>query len=46
MAMPAARACDAHAARVWSPLGYNGWASFCSAEFAASRAQAYRLLVT
>ncbi|MEV6319380.1 hypothetical protein [Streptomyces sp. NPDC051776] len=35
---------DAHAARVWLPLGYNHWASFCAAEFGSSRAQAYRLL--
>jgi hypothetical protein len=44
VAVLAARVRDAHAARVWVPLGYSDWASFCDAEFDISRAQAYRLL--
>ncbi|UDM05471.1 hypothetical protein [Streptomyces longhuiensis] len=40
----AARVRDAHAARIWLPLGHSGWASYCGAEFGISRAQAYRLL--
>ncbi|MFI6731145.1 hypothetical protein [Streptomyces atratus] len=44
VAVLAARVRDAHAARVWTPLGYDDWASFCDAEFGISRAQAYRLL--
>ncbi|MEU8509712.1 hypothetical protein AB0C40_34540 [Streptomyces brevispora] len=44
LAVLAARVRDAHAARVWTPLGYDDWASFCDAEFGISRAQAYRLL--
>ncbi|MFD0119464.1 hypothetical protein ACFVZL_36360 [Streptomyces sp. NPDC058320] len=39
----AARDCDAHAARVWLPLGHSNWASYCGAESGISRAQAYRL---
>ncbi|WP_370422204.1 hypothetical protein AB8O64_28680 [Streptomyces sp. QH1-20] len=35
---------DAHAARVWLPLGHSSWESYCEAEFGISRAQAYRLL--
>ncbi|MFI1734516.1 hypothetical protein ACH40E_35960 [Streptomyces acidicola] len=35
---------DAHAARVWLPLGNPSWESYCDAEFGISRAQAYRLL--
>ncbi|MFF0110415.1 HARBI1 family protein [Streptomyces hirsutus] len=44
MAVLAARVRDAHAARVWLPLGHSSWASYCEAEFVISRAQAYRLL--
>ncbi|GGV97560.1 hypothetical protein GCM10015535_69170 [Streptomyces gelaticus] len=44
VAVLAARVREAHAARVWLPLGYSGWASYCGAEFGISRAQAYRLL--
>ena len=44
MAVLAARVRDAHTARVWAPLGYSSWASYCDAEFGISRAQAYRLL--
>ncbi|MDL5206579.1 hypothetical protein [Streptomyces sp. ALI-76-A] len=40
----AARVRDAHAARVWAPLGYPSWEAYCDAEFGISRAQAYRLL--
>ncbi|MFF9432065.1 hypothetical protein [Streptomyces sp. NPDC014746] len=40
----AARVEDAHAARVWVPLGHPSWESYCEAEFGISRAQAYRLL--
>ncbi|MGW3498946.1 hypothetical protein [Streptomyces sp. NPDC001020] len=40
----AARVRDAHAARVWVPLGHSSWESYCWAEFGISRAQAYRLL--
>ncbi|WP_216725871.1 hypothetical protein [Streptomyces sp. NRRL S-31] len=40
----AARVRDAYAARVWVPLGYGSWESYCQAEFGISRAQAYRLL--
>ncbi len=40
----AARVRDAHAARVWLPLGHSSWASYCEAGFGISRAQAYRLL--
>ncbi|UDM05414.1 hypothetical protein [Streptomyces longhuiensis] len=40
----AARVRDAHAARIWLPLGHSSWASYCGAEFGISRAQAYRLL--
>ncbi|CAL9327171.1 hypothetical protein [Streptomyces sp. SudanB182_2057] len=35
---------DAHATRVWLPLGHSSWESYCAAEFGISRAQAYRLL--
>ncbi|MFJ9855242.1 hypothetical protein [Streptomyces sp. NPDC101150] len=35
---------DAHAARVWLPLGHASWASYCEAEFGISRAQVSRLL--
>ncbi|MEV7282917.1 hypothetical protein [Streptomyces sp. NPDC093111] len=35
---------QAHAARVWVPLGHGSWESYCAAEFGISRAQAYRLL--
>jgi hypothetical protein len=44
VAVLAARVRDAHAARVWVPLGYGSWESYCDAEFGISRAQAYRLL--
>ncbi|MFB8000120.1 hypothetical protein ACFC4G_46055 [Streptomyces sp. NPDC056002] len=44
VAVLAARVRDAHAARVWLPLGFTSWESYCSAEFGISRAQAYRLL--
>ncbi|MEU2873063.1 hypothetical protein ABZ769_28335 [Streptomyces olivoreticuli] len=44
VAVLAARVRDAHAARVWLPLGYSSWESYCDAEFGISRAQAYRLL--
>ncbi|MEU5971930.1 hypothetical protein [Streptomyces globisporus] len=44
VAVLAARVHDAHAARVWLPLGYSSWESYCAAEFGISRAQAYRLL--
>ncbi|MEU0061087.1 hypothetical protein [Streptomyces sp. NPDC006334] len=44
VAVLAARVRDAHAARVWLPLGHSSWESYCEAEFGISRAQAYRLL--
>ncbi|MBM4824032.1 MULTISPECIES: hypothetical protein [Streptomyces] len=44
VAVLAARVHDAHAARVWVPLGHGSWESYCAAEFGISRAQAYRLL--
>ncbi|MCX5426196.1 hypothetical protein OHU11_00095 [Streptomyces sp. NBC_00257] len=44
VAVLAARVRDAHAARVWLPLGHSSWALYCEAEFGISRAQAYRLL--
>ncbi|WP_138894283.1 hypothetical protein [Streptomyces chryseus] len=44
VAVLAARVRDAHAARVWLPLGHSSWESYCAAEFGISRAQAYRLL--
>ncbi|WP_234432670.1 MULTISPECIES: hypothetical protein [unclassified Streptomyces] len=44
VAVLAARVRDAHAARVWVPLGHPSWESYCAAEFGISRAQAYRLL--
>ncbi|MCG7527780.1 hypothetical protein MHW47_25515 [Streptomyces sp. OfavH-34-F] len=44
VAVLAARVRDAHAARVWLPLGHSTWESYCRAEFGISRAQAYRLL--
>ncbi|WP_260334505.1 hypothetical protein [Streptomyces beigongshangae] len=44
VAVLAARVRDAHAARVWLPLGHSNWESYCDAEFGISRAQAYRLL--
>jgi len=44
VAVLAARVRQAHAARVWIPLGHRSWASYCTAEFGISRAQAYRLL--
>ncbi|SCF89946.1 hypothetical protein GA0115259_1044411, partial [Streptomyces sp. MnatMP-M17] len=44
VAVLAARVRDAHAARVWLPLGHGSWESYCRAEFGISRAQAYRLL--
>lgn len=40
----AARVRDAHAVRVWVPLRYASWESYCGTEFGLSRAQAYRLL--
>ncbi|MFF7365466.1 hypothetical protein [Streptomyces sp. NPDC008125] len=44
VALLAARVRAAHAARVWAPLGYSSWESYCDAEFGISRAQTYRLL--
>ncbi|MGW1819332.1 hypothetical protein ACWCQM_37980 [Streptomyces sp. NPDC002125] len=44
VALLAARVRAAHAARVWTPLGYGSWESYCATEFDISRAQAYRLL--
>ncbi|MFH8873641.1 hypothetical protein [Streptomyces griseus] len=44
VAVLAARVRDAHAARVWLPMGHPSWESYCAAEFGISRAQAYRLL--
>ncbi|MFE1579335.1 hypothetical protein [Streptomyces fradiae] len=44
VAVLAARVRDAHAARVWVPLGHSSWESYCRAEFHIGRAQAYRLL--
>ncbi len=44
VAVLAARVRDAHAARVWVPLGHSSWESYCQAEFGISRAQTYRLL--
>ncbi|MER8159953.1 hypothetical protein [Streptomyces sp. NPDC094472] len=44
VAVLAARVRDAHAARVWLPLGYGSWEAYCDGEFGISRAQAYRLL--
>ncbi|MGW3185481.1 hypothetical protein ACWDD9_40045 [Kitasatospora sp. NPDC001119] len=40
----AARVRAAHQARVWTALGYSGWAAYASAEFGVSRSTAYRLL--
>ncbi|MFI2235613.1 hypothetical protein [Streptomyces chrestomyceticus] len=44
VAVLAARARDAHTARVWVSLGHSGWEPYRDAEFGISRAQAYRLL--
>ncbi|MBP5880743.1 hypothetical protein F3K37_42330 [Streptomyces sp. LBUM 1477] len=44
VAVLAIRVRDAHAARVWTPLGQPSWEAYCDAEFGISRAQAYRLL--
>ncbi|MFI5689940.1 hypothetical protein [Streptomyces sp. NPDC051636] len=44
VAVLAARVRDAHAARIWLPLGHSSWEAYCAAEFGISRAQAYRLL--
>ncbi|MFJ8856754.1 hypothetical protein [Streptomyces sp. NPDC102437] len=44
VAVLAARVRDAHAVRVWVPLSYASWESYCGAEFGISRAQVYRLL--
>ncbi|MFF8646385.1 hypothetical protein [Streptomyces sp. NPDC015345] len=44
VAVLAARARDAHAARVWLPLGHSSWELYCEAEVGISRAQAYRIL--
>jgi hypothetical protein len=44
VAVLAARVRDAHAARVWTPLGQPSWEAYCDAEFGISRAQVYRLL--
>ncbi|MFJ1551169.1 hypothetical protein [Streptomyces sp. NPDC088246] len=44
VALLAARVRDAHAARVWLPLGFTSWEAYCDAEFGISRTQAYRLL--
>ncbi|MGW2777326.1 hypothetical protein ACWC4C_33325 [Streptomyces olivaceoviridis] len=43
VAVLAARVRDAHAAKVWLPLGFTSWEAYCGAEFGIS-AQAYRLL--
>ncbi|WP_327129895.1 hypothetical protein [Streptomyces sp. NBC_01727] len=40
----AGRVQEAHRARVWVPLGYNGWGEYAQAELGISRAQAYRLI--
>ncbi|MEU7560265.1 hypothetical protein [Streptomyces eurythermus] len=40
----ACRVRAAHDARVWSALGYSGWAEYTKQEFGISRAHAYRLL--
>ncbi|MFF2123759.1 hypothetical protein ACFVXH_41220 [Kitasatospora sp. NPDC058184] len=40
----AARVRAAHRARVWTVLGYGGWAAYAGAEFGVSRSTAYRLL--
>ncbi|MGW2869932.1 hypothetical protein [Kitasatospora sp. NPDC001225] len=34
----------AHRARVWTALGYGGWAAYASTEFGVSRSTSYRLL--
>ncbi|MEU7153864.1 hypothetical protein AB0B15_38490 [Streptomyces sp. NPDC045456] len=34
----------AHAAQVWTALGYRSWAEYATAEFGVSRSHAYRLL--
>ncbi|WP_333745871.1 hypothetical protein [Streptomyces sp. IBSBF 2950] len=44
VAVLAIRVRDAHAARVWTPLGQPSWEAYCETEFGISRAQAYRLL--
>ncbi|MFE5334228.1 hypothetical protein ACFRCG_48600, partial [Embleya sp. NPDC056575] len=44
VAVLAVRVRDAHAARIWIPMGFTSWEAYCQAEFAVSRAQAYRLL--
>lgn len=44
VAVLAARVRDAHAARVWIPMGFTSWEAYCETEFGISRAQAYRLL--
>lgn len=44
VALLAARVRDAHSARVWVPLGYGSWGTYCGTEFGMSRAQAYRPL--
>ncbi|MFC8014661.1 hypothetical protein [Streptomyces cinereoruber] len=44
VAVLAARVREAHAARVWVPLGHGSWGSHCDVELGVSRAQAYRLL--
>src|SRR4051794_38994081 len=44
VAVLAIRVRDAHAARIWTPLGHPSWEAYCAAEFGISRAQAYRLL--
>ncbi|MEU1378001.1 hypothetical protein ABZ442_30755 [Streptomyces triculaminicus] len=44
VAVLATRVRAAHAARVWTPLGFTSWGAYCEAEFGISRAQAYRLL--
>ncbi|MEV7189943.1 hypothetical protein [Kitasatospora sp. NPDC093102] len=40
----AARVRATHRARVWTALGYTGWAAYAGAEFGVSRSTAYRLL--
>lgn len=44
VAVLAARVRDAHAAKVWLPLGFTSWETYCETEFDISRTQAYRLL--
>ncbi|WP_445528106.1 hypothetical protein [Streptomyces cyslabdanicus] len=38
VAVLAARVRNAHAARVWLPLGHASWEAYCQTEFGISRA--------